>query len=271
MSDTQTGVSVIIQQTPPKNNGRADFNQGLFDTTVWDKGYNVYIDKGLSCPCRNTGDSQALTACRNCGGSGFIFINRTKTKAVIQAMNIESTFKEWSFERKGTAKITVINDNKLSFMDRITLIDATSNITQLVKGKLHSDNKYRGMVTYPIKEIEAAFIFVDENTPLTHAIEGTHFTVVDGNWIEFANGFETVTMTLRYKHNPMYYIEDETRTVMTTIKAQSGKEELQQMPLSAIGRAAHYVLNQQKFNTAYLFNNNFIPDECGIVIKEPCS
>lgn len=267
MGNTQSGKPVIIQQAPISNGAAAVLTQNKFDNLIWKKGYNVYLDKAMDCPCRNVGDAQSQTACRNCGGSGYIFINRTKTKMVIQGMNADTKFKEWSKELRGTAKITCLNANKLVFMDRVTFIDTLSTVTQVVIGKEHDDSIYRAMVVYPIKEVEAAFIYIDNNTKLTRAIEGVHYNIVDENWIEFISGSEFITMTIRYKHNPMYYIIDEARAIMST---PNKDEEIQEMPLHAIGRLAHYVLDQDKFNGGYLFNNNFIPDECGVEVKIPC-
>jgi len=122
MADNQTG-NQIIQQTPPNTQGktRVDLDKSDFDALVWQKGYDVYVDKAMKCPCRNTPDSQALSNCRNCGGSGWIFFNRKETRMVLQSMNANNRYQEWSEEKLGTVRITSLNKEQLTYMDRITI------------------------------------------------------------------------------------------------------------------------------------------------------
>lgn len=272
MSNTQTGQQVIAKTPPPLIPGnRVDFNKSIFDQVVYEKGYKVYVDKAISCPCANLGDNQALSSCRNCGGSRYVYINRFSTQIVLQAMNIDTKFKEWSQEMIGTVKITTLNSDRLSLMDRIIVREAESITTEIIHGKRHADGFYRQKTIYPLVSIEAAFIFNGETNKLIHAIEGVHFEIEDENWIKFKDpyNFDLVTMTLRYVHRPMYYVMDNTRNVMvTSVESEVNPASL---PLHAIGRLAHYWLDQQKLNGEYLFNNNFESEDCSTQYENQCN
>lgn len=274
MSDILDSGQVILQPLPPKVKGnRVDFLKTYFDDLVANKGYRVYLDKAMDCPCANNGDNQGLSACKNCGGSGYFWINRTLTKMVMQAMNLDTKFKEWSLVNLGTVKITTLNDNVLSMMDRITILDALSTHTETLHGKLHEgDNKYRAMTIYPVVEIEAAFLFVNTETKLTRAIEGTHFSIVDNSWIEFLSpyGTENVTLSIRYRHRPTYYVKDCPRNIMTTNVLESGFDIPEEMPLHAVARIADLVLNRDNFNSDYLLDNSF-EESCGTNYITPCT
>lgn len=269
--------NAVILQTPPTTISKdvAVLNQSDFDSLIWNKGYNVYYDKAIKCPCRNISDNQALTTCHNCGGSGWVFINKTKTKMVFQSMNIETKYKDWSEVKLGTVRISSLNKERVSFMDRVTLIDSVMTTSQILHFKMHSDDKLRAMCIYPIKSIEAMFMFSQVNQALTLLKEGEDFIIKEQNWIELDDTFINVehpTITIRYEHNPMYHIIDTSRNIMTTdIYSGSDEKSLihQQMPLFSIGRLAHYVLDEEVYNGDYLFDNSFVQD-CQIQTTQTC-
>lgn len=261
MPDNLTGSSYITQ-TPPNTQGKArvDLIKSDFDALVWQKGYDVFLDKAIKCPCRNVPDAQGLSNCKNCGGSGWLFINRKKTRMVIQSMNIDTRYKEWSEEKLGTARITALNEEQLAYMDRITVATGMITTSQVLFFKKHSDGKWRAMCIYPILELVDAFIFDKPEDPLIKAEKGQDFEIVNKNWIELSETHtqkEHPTISLRYRHNPMFHVVDLTRNVMTTKAIQKGKDIDTSMPLSAVAKLAHYVLDEQNFNGDYLNDNDY--------------
>lgn len=250
-----------IAATPVNTQGKArvDLVKSDFDAVVWQKGYSVFLDRAIKCPCRNVSDNQGLSSCKNCGGSGWVFINRKATRMVIQSMNKDTQFKEWSVEKLGTARITSLNEDKLAYMDRITITSAISTTSQILHFKQHEDSVYRAMSIYPIKSVIDAFIFKDPSQLLLKAEQGVDFTIVGGNWIELApiHNVQNATISLRYEHNPMYHVIDLNRDIMTTKKLEGGKDVNKNLPISAIAKSAHYVLDEQNFNGDFLLDNSY--------------
>ena len=66
------------------------FRNDDFAALIDSKGYTIIIEKAVRCPCeREMG--QALVSCQNCYGSGYIFINPLKTKAIASGINRDKT------------------------------------------------------------------------------------------------------------------------------------------------------------------------------------
>lgn len=249
----------LIKTTAPNLQGKArvDLVKSDFDAIVWQKGYDVILEKAIECPCRNRPDGQALSDCRNCGGSGWVFYNPVQTRMVIQSINKDTQYKEWSKENLGTAKISALNEQQLSYMDKITILNAVQTLNETLFFKQHSDGVYRAMSTYKIIDIVDIFEFVDSQHPLKVLTEND-YTIVNERWIELSNVTEQYpTISIRYTYNPIYHILDINRDVMTSKKLIAGKDINKDFPVSAVGRVAHYILNIQNFNQEYLFDNSY--------------
>jgi hypothetical protein len=254
-----------INVTQPSTAGQANVSlvKSDFDALIAQKGYEVYLDKVVHCPCRRVGDHQPMSSCRSCGGSSYTYINRYKTKMVIQSMNYDTKYKEWSEERVGSAKITARDEENLAFMDRITVIGAETTTSQVIFPKNYYGS-IKGKVIYDIKAIEEIFAFVGDNQKLKKLEVNIDYTL-SGNIITFVNSYsnwEDFTVSIRYRHEPTFHIIDLVREVMTTPKVKGGVEIKQSMPVSAIARRSHYVLDEQNFSGDYLLDNSYSINNC---------
>jgi hypothetical protein len=70
-------------------------------------------------------------------------------------------------------------------------------------------------------------------------------------------GNNDISLTLRYKHAPIYHIVEMRRQTIQTFKFELGEEKLQNLPVSGLGRRAHYMLTPISLNGDTLLNNNF--------------
>jgi hypothetical protein len=114
----------IVIETPPigLDRPRANFINTEFDINIWEHGYNVIHELGLQCPCKSKNTNQQSN-CKNCGGSGWIFLNPTKTRMVLHSMNLNTKYQMWSQENAGTVSISCRSNETLGFMDRLTVLD----------------------------------------------------------------------------------------------------------------------------------------------------
>ena len=115
---TDIGVSFV---TTPAQMGNAGWYVERFENLIQTQGYDAYIDRALRCPCADRNTGQALSTCKNCGGKGWIFVDRTETRLIAQHMDSKVKYQEWSQVNLGTASFTTRGVDKLGFMDRIVL------------------------------------------------------------------------------------------------------------------------------------------------------
>lgn len=234
-----------------------------FDALLAQKGYDVYHDHAIKCPCSSKNGGASQSSCKNCGGSGWFYVNRTKTRIVLQSMNVNTQQKEWSQERLGTANITARAEDRLSFMDRLTLIDSESEHSQVLFLEKQPDtNKLYGNLRY--NPIEIYSIFMYQGADVAHKLleEGVDYTI-NRNQIKVNVEYGSVqnpTISVRYKHNAEYTVIDLPRDVMTsTIKdTDNGNVEKDvQFPISAIGRRSHYMPDRNDYYNDNLIDNSF--------------
>lgn len=261
-------TSNIIAQTLPDQAGKArvDLVKSDFDVIISQKGYDVYHDKCYKCPCANEPNGHAQSSCRNCGGSGYIFVNRTETKMVIQSMTLDTKFKSWSKELMGTARITAFNEQELAYMDRITVRNAEMISNEVLHFKLDISGGGAGILRaycrFNIIGIDAIYLFKSPTEKL-QVLTTDDFTIIDGQWIELGSefvGLENSTITIRYTHHPQYHILELTRNTIESYVLKKtdnlNRDESDKFPVSAVGRLANFVLDQENYGLDYLFNNS---------------
>lgn len=233
---------------------RVDFEVNRYEEIIAQKGVDVQIEKSLLCPCKVKSSSN-LSNCKNCGGSGWIFATPTITRLIVQSINLNTDYKAWSEELKGTIKVSSSATEELSFMDKLTLLNAESIFSEIIY--LDGANQEQNSVTlgYSPKQIICAAKFDSTTTPLTFLTKDIDYTIVNNIFTLISYRDEKdISITLRYKHAPVYYILDFNRENMQTFVLKD-KEEISNMPTFAIAKRAHYVLNMQNSTNNRLLLN----------------
>lgn len=255
-----------LQETS-NNFNRADLNRSDFDLLIQQKGRDVIYERGLQCPCKSKSGNQ-LSTCRNCGGTGWLFINPINTRMIITQLAVTSDFKPWSEEARGTINITCIESINLSFMDKITLPEADAIYNEAIHFTLSEDQTYYfAYSAYPIKDTIYCGFFQGDNNPLQR-IESNAIDINE-NWIRIQasslnqlvlqqNG---ISATLKYKHSPVFYVIEMKRETMQSYKFTGG-EINQNFPISALARRGHYVLDPIKLSGEGLVNNSYQEAVC---------
>jgi hypothetical protein len=238
---------------------RVDFHKQDFDDLIAQKGRNVLVEKAIQCPCKGEGTNQQST-CRNCGGTGYAWVNPYTTRMVTQKINLVNDFAPWSEENRGFVNLSYNADEELTYMDKITALDGEAIFNQVLFLK-QKGNTVFAYTVYPIKEIKYLAVFIDDVTPYQRLIEGTDYTF-QNNVITIINddiiqdSVQTTNITIRYKHAPVFIFVESKRETMETFEYKDG-ERLYHMPLSAIARRAHYIPNIENIAGDRLLNNNF--------------
>lgn len=233
-----------------------------FDVLIDEKGVDVWHDHAIKCPCSSKNGAPPQSTCKNCNGSGWLYVNRLSTRMVIQSMNVDTKLKEWSSERRGTAKITARAETRLTFMDRITILNSESEHSEVLflKDKPDDAPNMYGTLKYNPVEIYAVFLFIKTSTKLRLLKKDVDYEV-ERNQIRTINlgSIENPTLSVRYRHRAEYTVLDLPRDVMVSTEKDkcAGTDSEKQFPISAMARRSHYVIDRDNYSNNDLLDNSF--------------
>lgn len=270
--------TVIVSKSPTtSNNPSPRFDKDQFSDAIWKMGYDIIHEKCLQCPCKSRGSNQ-LSNCKNCGGTGFIFINPVKTKMILTAINYDKRYKEWSEENLGNVNVTAMDREKLSFMDRLTVSDGEAYFSEVLHINKSTSDLLFAYTSYNIKNIEYAGLFINTDEKLQRLVKDTDYTFDDNRFYldekyidEFDNAGDAndeLSITVRYKHAPQFYVVSLSREVINTNILVKGKETSVSMPVAAIARRSHYVLDGENISNTRILDNSFIEEPCYVDTKD---
>lgn len=272
---------IEIQKSPNNaiNQPSADFIKQNFDNLIWQKGYRVIVEKMIKCPCKGDNGIDPLSTCKNCAGTGFTYINPLLTRMILTAMNMSTEYKSWSAINAGTVNVSTLNENRLSYMDKITVVDCEGTFSETRHVLLDDTSDTLFFYTsYNMKSIEYAGLFIAHNEKYVRLklnedytfkanifyLDSKYRTIFDTNK---TSDFGT-SITIRYNHPPQYYVIDLTRDVMQSWSRQGKKEVQIELPLAAIARRAHYVFEAENLSATRLLDNSYELDKCFKEYKE---
>lgn len=257
---------VIDRALPNGSSLPVTFIQSEFDATIRDFGWNVIHEKAYYCSCKSKTATVFQTICLNCGGSGWLWANPTRTKMIIHSISNQKKYTQEGRQDLGTVQITAYEVDKLSQMDRITIVDATSEHGEVLYPALDdSGTKLFALTKYIVKGIDNLALFVSVGAKLQRLTEPADYTFHD-NVIEFSSTYNNLvdpSVTIRYTHAPVYYVWDIARDSMRSFEiGVSGKRSLIVLPIHALGRRAHLVQDLENYDGNRLLDNSWLPTLC---------
>lgn len=254
----------VTSDTPPELTGQSQpkFNKQDFDEFVYDKGYQVHIEKALRCPCRIEANSQPLPNCKNCGGIGWFFIEKKSTRAALVAMNRTVKNTPWNETDRGTVSISLRDDDRIAFMDRITQLDLLSSYSEVCKLRWLENKLISGLIYNP-KEVENVYLFEDASKKLYKLLTTDYVLDEYKIIVNLPRDYEGFKISVRYRHNPQFHVIDITREQVANRGSLTPDNNLQdpisdrlgQLPVHGIARRAHYVLDTPDLLGESLFDN----------------
>jgi len=260
-------VTVGLAPSKAPTQPRADFDKDSFEALVWQKGYEVIHEKALQCPCKSRTNNQQAN-CKNCGGSGWAFINSNETRMILHSMNRSTKFKDWSEENIGTASVTCLDREELSYMDRVTVKKGNAVFNQVLHSLKSDSNKLFFFTSYQIKQILYIGLFIDVDTAYKKLEVGVDYTY-SGNKIVLDDAYlgsddEDLSITVRYKHPPTFYIIDMPRETMSSSIVIGGTEkDPVYLPVHAVGKRGQYIIDAENFTGTRIIDNSF-DTECEV-------
>lgn len=256
----------IIEETPPSVNRGVNFQKAEdFNELVKSKSYEIYLDKAMRCPCVGRMTNQALSSCKNCGGLGWFFVDRKKTYAVLQRMNSSPKQFQWSEQDMGTSSISTIPENRLSYMDRITVLPLLAFYNEVVFATEVGGSK---LFAYTIFEsVELTDVYLFSETDQKHIKIPAAAWTISSNKIVFDRSkfsspqAQEYKFTVRYSHHPVYHVIDITRDVINAKQGNcEGTTQRKDLPMNAVGRKANFITDYEKIDGARLYENTVIEE-----------
>lgn len=245
-----------------------EFRKNDFEGAIWKKGYRVIHSKALKCPCKSQATNH-LSTCKNCGGIGWVFVNPILTRAILSSMNLSTQYKEWSEELLGMVNITMRDSEKLSYMDKIEVVDGQAWFNEVIVFRKTANDELVGFSTYKIKELEYAGEFITTTQPLNNitqdiTVTDNILTLPSSYLSKLSNSInkQGIIVTIRYKHSPTFFIIDLKRELMNTFITENGREKSITMPVSAVGRRAHYIIDSENLYQTRLLDNGYQEKDC---------
>lgn len=110
-----------------------DFDRDAFTALVYDKGYSVLWEKGVTCPNRGGVSPRSHPAdCPHCDGFGFVYYGAETTQMFVLGMSLHESYYAYGRWDNGTVQVTAMPEFQLGYWDRLTLLNSTGRFQQLV-------------------------------------------------------------------------------------------------------------------------------------------
>lgn len=258
-------MAIQVKTTQPLGvvtNPQVHHDLSMFQDAIQEHGYQAYIDRALECPCKVNVTNNPLSSCQNCNGSGWFFINRTETILLCTAMSNRNKYEAWTAENAGTVNIATRAQDKLGYMDRITLLELESWHSQILQmKKILSLGRWFCFTTYEPITVFEVYKFKQDDLPLERLEVDVDYTVVDNKILLDQTKYEletSITLSIRYTHRPSYHVIDMSRDLMKQKKAIACKDStnfVANFPLTCVARRAHYVLDAKNYATDSVKDN----------------
>jgi len=234
---------------------RSDFSKSDFDDLVLQKGLKLTHEKTLPCPCRGKTTGRPNVECQDCFGSGILFIDPTKIRGVIQSLGKNPKYKPNGEMDEGSARLTVVYDDRIGWMDRITVEDGEDVFYEMVypiiRDIVGPDTECSALMVYPPISILDVRLYVDKDTLSTTLALTTDYTfsgrkLVLSTALRDALSGDYYQISIRYKHKPQYLINYLDHNIRNTRTIDAGAaDNLKNLPLSCMIRKTHYFINDE--------------------------
>lgn len=252
----------------PPPHPRVDFVKEDFDVLVYQKGRPLILEKSLLCPCKSR-DTNQQSDCKNCGGSGLIFINPKEVKMVVSSMNLNLAYAPWSQEMTGMINVTCAQEEKISIGDRLTFKNSESVFTEVLHFKVKDDSLF-SYTAYNLERIEYVGLFRTTDTTLKKLVKDVDYTYRD-NVLQLVDSYydplisdQDLSVSIRYIHHPQYMIVDIKRETMETQIPLGGGEILKRLPVSFMAKRTHYQLDAENLDKTRILDNSYEETNCTI-------
>lgn len=260
---------ITTAEAPPSYN-QSYLNRSLFDQAIEQHGYQCYIERACKCPCKSMNSGAVLSDCLNCAGTGWFWINRQKTNLLCSSMANRNKYEAWTAENAGTVSISCKAEDKLGYMDKVTILELESWFSEVKNIRISSTNVPFVFTTYEPLRVFELYMFESSDVPLKLLLPDIHYTIEKNKivftpWVvggteeepEYID-LENKTITLRYVHAPVYFVIDINRDMVRQkqmVNCAPSADLKTNFPLNCVARRMHYIIEPVDFTGELLFDN----------------
>lgn len=221
------------------------FDRDKFTQLIEAHGYNVLWEKATWCPfLRGPNPKDHDILCQQCR-NGFFYYEACETKMHVASLNVSQQYFAYGRFDSGKAQISAFPEFKVSFWDRITLVDSRARHIELVKRQRDS---LRDRLKFdPI--CVTKLIWATSDTAYGTAVEKVDFTID-------ADTFELVWSTTNrpgadtwysvvYFFRPSYIVLDVPHHVRDqVIPKLDGEDRTWEFPVQVIGQLDRFIRDE---------------------------
>lgn len=253
--------TILTQQESGIKPLDSDFIPNEFRVLVESHGYEVIYERALMCPCKDRG-SDHLTTCRNCGGTGHLFVNPTRMKVLLTSINHDREYEEYGKQDLGMLYATPVALVKLTQMDRLTILDGESAHSEVIyPEKDDVTGNYFSLVHYYIKSVEWVGLFIDTDLKVQKLELNEDYTYQNNKIIldDKFNSLEDPQVSITYMHHPQFHVWDIANDIRSVKgKKEGGGRKTNYMPMKALVKRAHLIEDSENFEGTRLYDNSWL-------------
>jgi hypothetical protein len=215
---------------------RVEFDLDGFEQQLDEHGYFVRWSKAMMCPNRDPDqEDHHVINCTLCDTNGFIYFDPKDVIVLVTSYGMKQLFMPESRYEPGTAYFTALPEHKLSFWDKIELLDASTRFSE-VKRVVPVGLNYR--FRYPVLSIE--HLANDNGKPfsITSAIIQS-----DGS-VTFSEKPPGSFFAISYFYHPTYIMIDMLHSVRDSRITVRSKDVEADFPTQAVGRLEFLVKDE---------------------------
>lgn len=228
-----------------------EFDKGAFDAAITQKGYKIYQERAVACPC-GMDAGHPNPSCPHCGGTGYYYIDPTEVVCLITGVNVNTKYKEWTMDNAGTIAVTTYDEGlNFAFFDKLTFKEKFGIFTENRVVRRVGDTFF---IWLTFKPTELRRLSVVEGGQIRVLTPDSYLLDADNN--EYAVFFTAgaglssgQVVSVYYKHFVQYNVIDLPHELRASnITDADGNLQKIDLPVQAIARRANYVVNEANQN-----------------------
>ncbi len=224
---------------------RNDLTPSEYERLIDSKGYRATWEKATFCPARSAADPTDHDINHTACDQGYVYFDPQEIRVLMSGIQTRQAYMQPGRLEPGSAMATVKPQYRLSFLDKITLLDSTLRFTELVTRADYG-------VLDPLKyEVVNVVDCRDRDHVFTYGVDFNLDTNGNIQWI--ATGQSPVAggpYTVSYEHHPVYIVTDLAHDIRDTMLASANQsvpkrtEEYAKLPVQAIVKL-HFLARSQ--------------------------
>lgn len=238
-----------LQQSPNTTGYPSpEFDKGAFDAAITQKGYRIYQERAVACPC-GMDAGHPNPSCPYCGGTGYYYIDPTEVICLITGVNVNTKYREWTMDNAGTIAVSTYDEGlNFSFFDKLTFKEKFGIFSENRVVRAFNAMLFVWLTFQPFKLFQLSVI--DGNGQLQNLTPDSYYTDPENNeYTLFFNANaglkEGDIVSVYYKHYVQYNVIDLPHEIRASNKTdENGNLQKIDLPVQAIARRANFVVNE---------------------------